>query len=456
MFENLSDRLTRVVKNIRGEARITEANTQEMLREVRLALLEADVALPVVKEFIANVKEHALGEEVLNSLTPGQVLVSLVHEQLIKLLGEKTEEINLASQPPAVILMAGLQGAGKTTTAGKLAKHLKETLKKKVLTVSADVYRPAAIEQLKTVTEQAGAEFFPSNADQKPIDIATTALQYAKLHFFDVLILDTAGRLGIDEVMMNEIAALHAAVKPTETLFVIDAMLGQDAANTAKAFNDALPLSGVVLTKMDGDARGGAALSVRQITGKPIKFMGVGEKLTGFEKFHPDRVASRILGMGDIVSLVEDAKKGFDQAEAEKLAKKLKSGKGFDLNDFLAQIAQMRKMGGLAGLIDKLPSQLTKGAGQVDADAAEKQIKRTEAIILSMTLEERSKPDLLKASRKRRIAMGAGVRVQEVNQLLTQFEQMRDMMKSMQKGGLSKMIRKFAGKKGFPPNGMMP
>jgi signal recognition particle subunit SRP54 len=456
MFENLSDRLTRVVKNIRGEARITEANTQEMLREVRLALLEADVALSVVKEFIANVKERALGEEVLNSLTPGQVLVSLVHEQLIKLLGEKTEEINLASQPPAVILMAGLQGAGKTTTAGKLAKYLKENLKKKVLTVSADVYRPAAIEQLKTVSEQAGAEFFPSNANQKPIDIATAALQYAKLHFFDVLILDTAGRLGIDEVMMNEIAALHAAVKPTETLFVIDAMLGQDAANTAKAFNDALPLSGVVLTKMDGDARGGAALSVREITGKPIKFMGVGEKLTGFEKFHPDRVASRILGMGDIVSLVEEAKKGFDQAEAEKLAKKLKSGKGFDLNDFLAQIAQMRKMGGLAGLIDKLPTQLTKGAGQVDADAAEKQIKRTEAIILSMTLEERSKPDLLKASRKRRIAAGAGVRVQEINQLLTQFEQMRDVMKSMQKGGLSKMIRKFAGKKGFPPNGMMP
>lgn len=455
MFENLSDRLTRVVKNIRGEARITEANTQEMLREVRLALLEADVALSVVKEFIANVKERALGEEVLNSLTPGQVLVSLVHEQLIKLLGEKTEEINLASQPPAVILMAGLQGAGKTTTAGKLAKYLKENLKKKVLTVSADVYRPAAIEQLKTVSEQAGAEFFPSNADQKPIDIATAALQYAKLHFFDVLILDTAGRLGIDEVMMNEIAALHAAVKPTETLFVIDAMLGQDAANTAKAFNDALPLSGVVLTKMDGDSRGGAALSVRQITGKPIKFMGVGEKLTGFEKFHPDRLASRILGMGDIVSLVEEAKKGFDQAEAEKLAKKLKSGKGFDLNDFLAQIAQMRKMGGLAGLIDKLPTQLTKGAGQVDAEAAEKQIKRTEAIILSMTLEERSKPDLLKASRKRRIAAGAGVRVQEVNQLLTQFEQMRDVMKSMQKGGLSKMIRKFAGKKGFPPNGMM-
>ena len=455
MFENLSDRLTRVVKNIKGQARITEANTQDMLREVRLALLEADVALPVVKDFINQVKERALGEEVLNSLTPGQVLVGLVHEQLIKLMGEKTEELNLATQPPAVILMAGLQGAGKTTTAGKLAKYLKETLKKKVLTVSADVYRPAAIEQLKTVTAQAGAEFFPSSADQKPIDIATAAQQYAKLHYFDVLILDTAGRLGIDEVMMNEIKALHAAVNPIETLFVIDAMLGQDAANTAKAFNDTLPLTGVVLTKMDGDSRGGAALSVRQITGKPIKFMGVGEKLTGFEKFHPDRVAGRILGMGDIVSLVEEAKKGFDQAEAEKLAKKLKSGKQFDLNDFLAQISQMRKMGGLAGLIDKLPTQLMKGAGQVDADAAEKQMKRTEAIILSMTLEERRKPDILKASRKRRIAAGAGVPVQEINRLLAQFEQMRGMMKSMQKGGLSKMMRQFAGKKGFPPNGMM-
>lgn len=456
MFENLSDRLTRVVKNIKGEARITEANTQEMLREVRLALLEADVALSVVKEFINQVKTRALGEEVLNSLTPGQALVGIVHEQLIALLGDKTVDINLAAQPPVVILMAGLQGAGKTTTAGKLSKYLIEQLKKKVLTVSTDVYRPAAIEQLRTVTGQAGAEFFPSNEQQNPIQIATDALNHARRQFFDVLIVDTAGRLGIDEVMMNEIKALHAAVNPTETLFVIDAMLGQDAANTAKAFNDALPLTGVVLTKMDGDARGGAALSVRNITGKPIKFMGVGEKLTGFEKFHPDRVASRILGMGDILSLVEEAQKGVDQAAAEKLAKKLKEGKGFDLNDFLAQLSQMKKLGGLQGLIDKLPTQMMKGAGNVDADQAEKQLKRTEAIILSMTLQERTKPDLIKASRKRRIAAGAGVPVQDVNRLLNQFEQMRGMMKQMQKGGLGKMMRKMMGRKGFPPGGMPP
>ncbi|WP_288105906.1 signal recognition particle protein [Limnobacter sp.] len=456
MFENLSDRLTRVVKNIKGEARITESNTQEMLREVRLALLEADVALPVVKEFITQVKDRALGEEVLNSLTPGQALVGIVQEQLVQLIGDKTVELNLAAQPPVVILMAGLQGAGKTTTTGKLAKYLKDTLKKKVLTVSADVYRPAAIEQLRTVTEQAGAEFFPSSAEQKPLDIARAALDHAKRQFFDVLILDTAGRLGIDQAMMDEIAALQAAVKPTETLFVIDAMLGQDAANTAKAFNDALPLTGVVLTKMDGDSRGGAALSVRHITGKPIKFMGVGEKLTGFEKFHPDRVASRILGMGDIVSLVEEAQKGVDQAEAMKLAKKLKSGKSFDLNDFLSQLAQMKNMGGLQGLMDKLPTQLTKGAGQVDANLAEKQMRRTEAIILSMTLEERSKPDILKASRKRRIAAGAGVQVQEVNRLLNQFDQMRGMMKQMQKGGLAKLMKKMGGMKGMPPGGIPP
>ena len=457
MFENLSDRLTRVVKNIKGEARITETNTQDMLREVRLALLEADVALPVVKDFIQQVREKALGEDVLSSLTPGQALVGIVHKQLISLMGEKTQELNLAAQPPVVILMAGLQGAGKTTTTGKLAKYLKETLKKKVLTVSADVYRPAAIEQLKTVTGQAGAEFFPSSIDQKPVDIALAALDFAKKQFFDVMILDTAGRLGIDEAMMHEIAALHAAVKPTETLFVIDAMLGQDAANTAKAFNDALPLTGVILTKMDGDARGGAALSVRQITGKPIKFMGVGEKLTGFEKFHPDRLASRILGMGDILSLVEEAQKSVNHAEAEKLAKKLKSGKSFDLNDFLSQISQMRNMGGLQGLMDKLPSQLMKGAGEIDANAAEKQMKRTEAIILSMTIEERTKPDILKASRKRRIAAGAGVHVQEINKLLNQFEQMRGMMKQMQKGGMAKMMRKMAGaKKGVTGGGMPP
>lgn len=450
MFETLSERLGKVVKNIKGEARITETNTQDMLREVRMALLEADVALPVVKEFMTEVKTRALGEAVLNSLTPGQALVGIVHKQLIALMGQETVELNLAAQAPVVILMAGLQGAGKTTTTAKLAKHLQDTYKKKVLTVSADVYRPAAIEQLKTVTQQAGATFFPSDLNQKPVDIALGALDHAKKHFFDVLILDTAGRLGIDEAMMQEIKALHAAVKPTETLFVIDGMLGQDAANTAKAFNDALPLTGVVLTKMDGDARGGAALSVRQITGKPIKFMGVGEKLAGFEKFHPDRVASRILGMGDILSLVEEAHRGVDHAEATKLAKKLKSGKNFDLNDFLSQISQMKKMGGLQGLMDKLPSQLTKSAGAVDSEAAEKQMKRTEAIMLSMTPFERSKPDLLKASRKRRIAAGAGVQVQEVNRLLNQFEQMRDMMKQMRNGGLAKMMKQMGGKKGFP------
>ena len=432
MFENLSDRLSRVVKNIKGEARITEANTQEMLREVRLALLEADVALPVVKEFINQVKEQALGEEVLNSLTPGQALVGIVHKQLIKLIGEKTEEINLAAQPPVVILMAGLQGAGKTTTTGKLAKYLKDNLKKKVLTVSADVYRPAAIEQLKTVSAQAGAEFFPSDITQKPIDIALAALNHAKRQFFDVLILDTAGRLGIDEAMMNEIKALHAAVNPTETLFVIDAMLGQDAANTAKAFNEALPLTGVVLTKMDGDARGGAALSVRQITGKPIKFMGVGEKLTGFEKFHPDRVAGRILGMGDIVSLVEEAKKGIDQQEAEKLAKKLKSGKAFDLNDFLAQLQQIKKMGNIKDLLGMLPGV----SSQIkDLDIDDNAFKGIESMIQSMTPQERSKPEILNSSRKQRIVRGSGRNIQELNKLLTQFEQMRKMMKMMNNSG---------------------
>lgn len=454
MFENLTTRLSRVVKQLKGEARLTESNTQDMLREVRMALLEADVALPVVKDFINKVKDRALGEEVISSLTPGQALVGIVHKELTALMGDSNVDINLAAQPPAIILMAGLQGAGKTTTSGKLAKYLKEQKKKKVLTVSTDVYRPAAIEQLKTVSNQAGVEFFPSSTDQTPETIARAALDHAKRFMFDVLIVDTAGRLGIDEAMMKEISQLHSQLNPVETLFVVDAMLGQDAVNTARAFNEALPLTGVVLTKLDGDSRGGAAISVRHITGKPIKFLGVGEKLTGFELFHPDRLASRILGMGDIVSLVEDAQRGMDQEAAQKLAGKIKAGKDFDLNDFRDQIAQMRRMGGIQSMLDKLPAHMVKSAGQVNTDDAEKQIRRVDGIICSMTPLERSKPDLLKASRKRRIAAGAGVQVQDVNRLLSQFEQMRGMMRQMQKGGLAKMMKgmgRMMGKKGMPP-----
>ena len=455
MFENLSDRLTRVVKTMKGEARLTESNTQDMLREVRLALLEADVALPVVREFVNSVKERAMGEDVINSLTPGQALVGIVHKELSKLMGDAAVDLNLATQPPAIILMAGLQGSGKTTTTGKLAKYLKEQKKKKVLTVSADVYRPAAIQQLKTVTGQAGAEWFPSTAEQKPEDIARAAIEHARRHLFDVLIVDTAGRMGIDEAMMREITALHTLLNPIETLFVVDAMLGQDAVNTAKAFNEALPLTGVVLTKLDGDSRGGAALSVRNITGKPIKFLGVGEKLTGLEVFHPERLAGRILGMGDIVSLVEEAQRGMDEQAAMKLAGKLKSGKDFDLEDFRDQILQMKRMGGIQSLMDKLPSQLSKAAGEVNPDQVDKQVRQLEGIICSMTPTERRKPDLIKASRKRRIATGAGVHVQEVNKLLNQYEQMRGMMRQMQKGGLAKMMKRMGGmmgkKGGMPP-----
>ncbi len=458
MLDNLSQRLARVVKTIRGEARLTEANTQEMLREVRMALLEADVALPVVRDFIARVKEKALGEEVISSLSPGQALVGVVQRELTNIiggdLGPEANQLNLAVTPPAVILMAGLQGAGKTTTVGKLAKLLKETHKKKVLVVSGDVYRPAAIEQLKTVAAQVGADFFPSDISQKPVDITLAAIDWARKHYHDVLIVDTAGRLAIDEAMMSEIKAIHAAAKPAETLFVVDAMLGQDAVNTAKAFNDALPLTGVVVTKLDGDSRGGAALSVRHITGKPIKFVGVGEKLNGLEVFHPERMASRILGMGDIMALVEEAQRGVDVAEAQKLVTKLKSGDRFDLNDFKSQLQQMNKMGGLGGMLDKLPAQLQAKAGQADMGKAEKDMKRMEGIINSMTPLERAKPDLIKASRKRRIATGAGVQVQEVNRMLKQFEQMQDMMKMMKKGGLMKMMRGLGGLKGgFPGMG---
>ncbi|CAN1564193.1 Ffh Signal recognition particle GTPase [Burkholderiaceae bacterium] len=460
MLENLTQRLSRVVKTIRGEARLTEANTQEMLREVRLALLEADVSLPVVREFVANVKEKALGAEVVGSLSPGQALVGVVHKELTALmggdLGPDASELSLAMQPPAIILMAGLQGAGKTTTTGKLARwltegghvaHGRKTGKKKVAVVSADVYRPAAIEQLKTVAAQVGVEWIASDPTQKPVDIARSALDYAKRHHFDVLIVDTAGRLGIDEEMMLEIRQLHDVLNPIETLFVVDAMQGQDAVNTARAFADALPLTGVVLTKLDGDARGGAALSVRHVTGKPLKFVGVSEKLDGLEPFHPERMAQRVLGMGDILSLVEQAQQNIDVAEANKLAAKIKSGDKFDLNDFKEQLAQVKKMGDMSSMLEKLPAQFAQAAGQLQSGQAEKQMRRTEGIINSMTPLERSKPELLKASRKRRIAAGAGVPVQEVNRMLNQFEQMQGMMKQMKKGGMAKMMRAMGGMK---------
>jgi signal recognition particle subunit SRP54 len=453
MFDNLSQRLARVVKTMRGEARLTETNTQEMLREIRIALLEADVALPVVRDFIAKVREKALGQEVLQSLSPGQALVGVVHRELTELMGGATAELDLATQPPAVVLMAGLQGAGKTTTVGKLAKWLREQKRRKVLTASCDVYRPAAIEQLRTVTAQAGADFFPSTPEQKPVDIGRAALLWARNHYHDVLIVDTAGRLGIDEAMMREIAELHTALVPIETLFVVDAMQGQDAINTARAFDATLPLTGVVLTKLDGDSRGGAALSVKAITGKPIKFVGIGEKLTGLDSFHPERMANRILGMGDIVSLVEQAQQTVDQVAAKELADKLKGGNKFDLNDFLAQISQMKKMGGLSSMLDKLPAQMQAAAGQADMAKAEKDIRRMQGIIHSMTAGERAKPELIKASRKRRIATGAGVQVQDVNRMLSQFEQMQSVIKKMQKGGLAKMMR---GMKGMMPGGGRP
>ena len=452
MATALSEKFSRLVKQMSGQARITESNVQDMLREVRMALLEADVALPVVRDFIARVKEKALGQEVIGSLKPGQALIGIVNRELTVTMGEGVSDINLAAQPPAVILMAGLQGAGKTTTVAKLAKHLIEKRKKKVLTVSGDVYRPAAIEQLKMVTQQAGAEWFPSTADQKPLDIARAALDYARRHFFDVLLVDTAGRLAIDEALMTEIKELHAVLNPIETLFVVDAMQGQDAINTARAFKEALPLTGIVLTKMDGDSRGGAALSVRQITGAPIKFAGVSEKIDGLEVFDAQRHAGRVLGMGDIVGLVEEVQKGLDMDAAQKLVAKVKAGDSFDLNDFLAQISQMKKMGGLSGLMDKLPSQLTGKAGNLgpaDMDRAERDMRRMEGIICSMTALERRKPDLLKATRKRRVANGAGVQVQEVNRLLTQFEQMRDMMKKMKGGGMMKMMKRMGGMKGM-------
>ena len=439
MFENLSTRLSGVVKTLAGNSRLTETNVKDALREIRIALLEADVALPVVKQFIEEVREEALGEKVVGSLTPGQALIDVVNQKLTKLMGDFNDALDLSAVPPAVILMAGLQGAGKTTTVGKLAKRLKEIDKKKVLVVSADVYRPAAIEQLKILATSLEIESFPSNEQQKPVDIAMSALDYARKHYFDVLIVDTAGRLTVDEFMMGEIKQLHQALNPVETLFVVDAMLGQDAVNTAKAFNDALALTGVILTKMDGDSRGGAALSIRNITGKPIKFIGVSEKVNGLEPFYPDRMASRILGMGDILSLIDDVKGNVNEAEAKKLMDKVKKGKGFDLNDFKMQFVQMNNMGGMGSILDKLPGNIAAKAPEIIND---KVIKKNMAIIDSMTPTERAKPELLKATRKRRISLGSGTTVQEVNQLLKQYDQVSQMMKKFSGGGgMMKMMK---------------
>lgn len=451
MFENLTERLGKTLRDISGKGRLTEENIKETLREVRMALLEADVALPVVREFVAQVKERAVGTEVSKSLKPGQVFIKIVQSELESVMGEANERLNLSAQPPAVVLMAGLQGAGKTTSVGKLAKYLKEREKKKVLVVSADVYRPAAIKQLETLADDVGVECFPSSALQKPIDIANGAIDHAKKQFFDVLLVDTAGRLHVDGEMMGEIQQLHAAINPVETLFVVDAMTGQDAANTAKAFNDALPLTGVILTKADGDARGGAALSVRKITGKPIKFLGMGEKIDALEPFHPDRVASRILGMGDVLSLIEEVERKVDKEKAQKLAKKVQKGKGFDLQDFKEQLEQMRNMGGMMGLLDKMPGMGNMSA-QIKDQANDKQFNQMEAIINSMTPAERQKPEIIKGSRKKRIAAGSGTQIQDVNRLLKQFTQMQKMMKKMSGGGMKKMMRNMKGM--MPPGGM--
>jgi signal recognition particle subunit SRP54 len=450
MFENLSERLGKTLKNISGKGRLTEDNIKDTLREVRMALLEADVALPVVRDFIGQVKERAVGTEVSKSLNPGQVFIKIVQSELESVMGQVNESLNLAAQPPAVVLMAGLQGAGKTTSVGKLASLLKEREKKKVLVVSADVYRPAAIKQLETLASEVGVEFFPSSEDQKPIDIANAAIDFARKHFFDVLLVDTAGRLHVDGEMMGEIQALHKAIDPVETLFVVDAMTGQDAANTAKAFNDALPLTGVILTKADGDARGGAALSVRHITGKPIKFIGMGEKLDALEAFHPERIASRILGMGDVLSLIEEVERKVDKDKAQKLAKKVQKGKGFDLQDFKEQLEQMRNMGGMMSMMDKMPGMGNMSA-QIKDKANDKSFTQMEAIINSMTPGERTRPDVIKGGRKRRIAAGSGTQIQDVNRLLKQFTQMQKMMKKMSGGGMKKMMRNMKGM--MPPGG---
>ncbi len=447
MLENLTERLQSVIKTIRGQARFTEENISDAMREVRIALIEADVALPVIKYFINRVKEKALGADVLKSISPGQAVIKIVQDELTELMGNANTPINLSTTPPAIILLAGLQGSGKTTTAAKLAKIISEQ-KKKVLLVSADVYRPAAIEQLKTLAVSLNIECFNSSQKDKPNNIAIESIAYAKKYFFDVIIFDTAGRLGIDEAMMKEIKQLHKTLNPIETLFVVDSMQGQDAVNTAKSFGDTLPLTGIILTKLDGDARGGAALSVRHITGQPIKYIGVSEKTNGLESFHPERMASRILGMGDIVSLVEDAQKNVDIKQAEKLADKVKSGKAFDLNDFRNQILQMKKMGGVGAMMDKMPSQIAGAASKVNPEDGDKSMVQIESIINSMTPLERAKPDLLKAKRKMRIASGSGTKVQDVNRLLKQFEEMQKMMKMFSKGGMGKLMRGLSGR--FP------
>jgi len=449
MFDSLSERLSKTIKNLRGQGRLDETNIKDALRDVRMALLEADVALSVVKGFIDQVRERAVGQEVTQSLTPGQAFIKIVNDELVNVMGKQNEELDLHATPPAVIMMAGLQGAGKTTSVAKLARFLTEKHKKKVLVASVDVYRPAAIKQLETLAEEVGVSFFPSTTEQKPVFIANAAIEQARKQFIDVVIIDTAGRLHIDNEMMGEIKDLHSAINPVETLFVVDSMTGQDAATTAKAFDEALPLTGVILTKTDGDARGGAALSVRQITGKPIKFLGVGEKTTALEAFHPDRVASRILGMGDMLSLIEEVQDKVDHKQAEKLAKKLKKGKGFDLADFRDQLKQMQNMGGMASMMDKLP-----GMGDIPANVKgqvnDKDMLRLGAIIDSMTPGERLRPEVIKGSRKRRIATGSGTQVQDVNKLLKQFKQMQKMMKKMKGGGMKKLMR------GIPGMGKMP
>lgn len=460
MFDNLTDRLSGTFRKLTGKANLTEANIQEALREVRRALLEADVALSVVKDFIERVSLRAVGQEVSKSLTPGQAFIKIVQAELESIMGSANAGLDLKAAPPAIVLMAGLQGAGKTTTAAKLSRWLKQDAKKSVMLVSADVYRPAAIQQLQTLASEVGVEFFVSDSSQAPTDIAAAALAEAKRKFIDVLIVDTAGRLAIDQEMMGEIRQLHSQLNPVETLFVVDAMTGQDAANTAKAFNDALPLTGVVLTKADGDARGGAALSVRQITGKPIKFIGMGEKIDALEPFYPDRIASRILGMGDMLSLIEEAEKKVDKAKAEKFARKIKKGKGFDLEDFREQLGQMQNMGGVASIMDKMPGMgaLPPGAANMVDDS---QFRRMEAIINSMTPRERTNPDVLNGSRKRRITQGSGTQIQDLNRLLKQHKQMQKMMKKMKGGKMANMMRGLGGMQGpggggFPGGGQFP
>ncbi len=455
MFSNLSKRLGDSLDRVRGRGRLTEQNIKDTLREIRMALLEADVALPVVREFIDSIREKATGESVLKSLTPGQVLVKIVNDELVRVMGEANESLNLAAQPPAVILMAGLQGSGKTTSVAKLSRFLREQQKKKVMVVSCDVYRPAAIEQLQTLAKEVDAEFFPSTAKQKPVSIAKSALKAAKKGYFDVLIIDTAGRLHIDTEMMGEIQQLHKVLNPVETLFVVDSMTGQDAANTAKAFDEALPLTGVILTKADGDARGGAALSIRHITGKPIKFLGIGEKVDALEPFHPDRLASRILGMGDVLSLVEEVSRKVDHKKAQKLASKVARGKGFTLADYREQMQQMAKMGGISSLLEKMPG-MNKIPDAVKNQVNDREIARTIAIVNSMTPQEREFPAVIKASRRKRIAAGSGVMVQDVNKLLKQFAQMQRMMKKMKGRGMMNMMRGMKGGGGFPPGGMPP